>query len=182
MLIRLYEGDREALRPLFRLADDSESQINAYISVGEVLVAVHSGQIVGHLQLVAMEAWAFELKSMAVIESRQGTGIGRALVEAAIQHCQHRAGLRLLVATAAADIGNLRFYQRQGFRMLRIERDVFSATTGYSEGITIDGIPLRDRVWLDQNLPARIKPDPVEAAIPSGDGDPKTLESDVLRP
>lgn len=84
MLIRLYDGDREALRPLFRLADDSEPQIDAYLGVGDVLVADDSGQIVGHLQLVAIEAWTFELKSMAVIKSRQGTGIGRALVEAAI--------------------------------------------------------------------------------------------------
>jgi GNAT superfamily N-acetyltransferase len=159
MLIRRYEGDREALRALFRLADDSEPQIEAYLGVGEVLVADDGGQIVGHLQLVATEKWAFELKSMAVIENRQGTGIGRALVEAAIQHCQHRAGTRLLVATAAADIGNLRFYQRQGFRMQRIERDAFGTKAGYPEGITIDGIPLRDRVWLDQNLPARIRPD-----------------------
>jgi hypothetical protein len=35
MLIRLYEGDREALRPLFRLADDSEPQIDAAIQSGE---------------------------------------------------------------------------------------------------------------------------------------------------
>jgi len=54
----------------------------------------------------------------------------------------------LLVATAAADIGNLRFYQRMGFRMLRIERDAFTAADGYPAGLAVDGIPLRDRVWL----------------------------------
>ncbi len=160
MLIHLYEGDREALRPLFRLADDSELHIDSYLGVGDVLVAVDGGQIVGHLQLVAMEAQAFELTSMAVIESRQGTGIGRALVEAAIQQCQRHAGLRLVVATATADIGNLRFYQRQGFRMLRVERDVFDAEAGYPEGIIIDGIPLRDRIWLDQDLPETLEGEP----------------------
>jgi GNAT superfamily N-acetyltransferase len=182
MLIRRYEGDREVLRPLFRLADDSEPQIDAYLAAGDIVVADDGGQIVGHLQLVATEAWTFEVKSMAVIENRQGTGIGRALVEAAIQHCQHHAGTRLLVATAAADIGNLRFYQRQGFRMLSIERDAFSAKTGYPEGVIIDGIPLRDRVWLDQNLPARIKPDTMKAPIPSGDSDSNTPESEPTRP
>jgi hypothetical protein len=59
---------------------------------------------------------------------------------------------RLLVATAAADVGNLRFYQRVGFRMLRIERDAFGPGAGYAAGIVIDGIPLRDRVWLDRVL------------------------------
>ena len=51
----------------------------------------------------------------------------------------------LVVATAAADIGNLRFYQRQGFRMRAIERDAVVPGTGYPAGIVIDGIELRDR-------------------------------------
>jgi hypothetical protein len=55
----------------------------------------------------------------------------------------------LVVATAAADTGNLRFYQRQGFRMRAIERDAFTSATGYPEPIVIEGIELRDRVWLD---------------------------------
>jgi GNAT superfamily N-acetyltransferase len=152
MLIRRYDGDREALRPLFRLADDSDREIDAYLGDGDVLTAVDSGEIVGHLQLVAGEAGTVELKNMAVIEQRRGAGVGRALVEAALQHCRERAASRLLVATAAADIGNLRFYQRQGFRMLCIERNAFGAEAGYAEGIVIDGIPLRDRVWLDQEL------------------------------
>jgi hypothetical protein len=32
--------------------------------------------------------------------------------------------------------------------MLRIERDAFTPADGYPEGLSIDGIPLRDRVWL----------------------------------
>jgi hypothetical protein len=58
----------------------------------------------------------------------------------------------MVVATAAADIGNLRFYQRQGFRLRSVERDAFGPATGYPPGLAIDGIPLRDRVWLDRSL------------------------------
>ena len=58
----------------------------------------------------------------------------------------------LLVVTAAADIGNLRFYQRQGFRMQSIVRDAFTPATGYPPGLHIDGIKLRDRVWFDLQL------------------------------
>lgn len=155
MVIRPYEGDRATLRPLFRLADDSDLQIDKYLDLGDVLVAEEDGELVGHLQLIASSERAFELNSMAIVESRRGAGIGRALVAAAVQYCGQRAAARLLVATAAADIGNLRFYQRQGFRMLSIERDAFTAATGYGETIVIDGIPLRDRVWLDQPLLAR---------------------------
>jgi GNAT superfamily N-acetyltransferase len=153
MQIRLYEADREALRPHFRLADDSEQEIDAYLGEGDVLAAVDGDEIVGYLQLVTSEeAGAVELKSMAVIEARRGAGAGRALVEAAVHRCRERGAVRLLVATAAADTGNLRFYQLQGFRMLRIERDAFGPEVGYAEGIVIDGIPLQDRVWLDRDL------------------------------
>ena len=36
--------------------------------------------------------------------------------------------------------------------MLRIERDAFMPSDGYPEGLTIEGIPLRDRVWLSLAL------------------------------
>ena len=58
----------------------------------------------------------------------------------------------LAVATAAADVGNLRFYQLAGFRMRSVKRDAFSPTTGYAAEMLIDGIRLRDRVWLDLNV------------------------------
>jgi hypothetical protein len=59
---------------------------------------------------------------------------------------------RIVVSTASADVGNLRFYQRCGFRMSRIQRDAFTPATGYPDPIVIDGIALCDQVWLDQQL------------------------------
>jgi hypothetical protein len=56
--------------------------------------------------------------------------------------------------STTADIGNLRFYQRQGFRMRSVERDAFTPATGYPPGLLIDGIELRDRVWLDRAVHA----------------------------
>jgi hypothetical protein len=32
--------------------------------------------------------------------------------------------------------------------MLSVERDAFTPADGYPEGLEVDGIPLRDRVWL----------------------------------
>ena len=152
MEIHRYNGDREALRPLFRVADDSDQAIDAYLGDGDVLVAERAGRIVGHAQLVATRAGTGELKNMAVLEELRGAGIGRALVEAILQSARDGGLIRLLVATAAADTGNLRFYQRQGFRLRSIERDAFSPLAGYPADLLLDGIPLRDRVWLDQDL------------------------------
>ena len=147
-----YTGDREALRWLFELAEDSESELQSYLHRGRVLVARVDGQIAGHLLLVDTAAGEAELKSMAVRTDLQGGGIGAALIQAA-RALLTNAGVQVLhVSTAAASAGNLRFYQRQGFRMLAIERDAFTAATGYPPGIMVEGIPLRDRVWLDMEL------------------------------
>jgi GNAT superfamily N-acetyltransferase len=150
-----HTGSRAALRPLFELAEDSAVALDAYLDDGRVLVAVHAGSVVGHLQLTEPGDPAhLEIKNMAVAEEHQGRGIGRSLVEAAIALAGREARTTMLVATASADIGNLRFYQRLGFRMRAVERDAFTEETGYPPGILVDGIPLRDRVWLDRPIVA----------------------------
>jgi GNAT superfamily N-acetyltransferase len=146
-------GSRAALRPLFELAEDSTSELDRYLPLGRVLVARRNGRLLGHLQLVPTnDREEIELKNMAVRPQYQGTGIGRALVNEAVKACRAEGWSRLVVATAAADIGNLRFYQRVGFRFTAVERDAFTAATGYPDPIVIDGLPLRDRVWLARDL------------------------------
>jgi GNAT superfamily N-acetyltransferase len=153
--IEVYGGPRDSLRVLFELAEDSAAELDSYIDDGRVLVAVSGGEVIGHLQLTgAGDQGQVEIKNMAVREERQGQGVGRRLVQAAVDLAAAEAVTTLLVATAAADIGNLRFYQRQGFRMRSVERDAFTPATGYPPGLRIDGIELRDRVWLDREVSA----------------------------
>lgn len=155
--IEVYGGPRDSLRPLFELAEDSAAELDAYIGAGRVLVAVSGTEVIGHLQLTGTsDPRQAEIKNMAVRESRQGQGVGRRLVQAAVDLAAAEAVTTLLVATAAADIGNLRFYQRQGFRMRSVERDAFTPATGYPPGLRIDGIELRDRVWLDREVHAEL--------------------------
>ena len=147
MRIETYVGDRQVLWPLFALAEDSAEEIAATIGLGEVWVARKGGRIVGKVQLVGAE-----LKSLAVASSHQRQGIGAALVGQVVALALARGFDRLTVATAAADTGNLRFYQRCGFRMERVVRDAFTPAKGYAEGLTVDGIPLRDQVVLSIDL------------------------------
>lgn len=51
-----------------------------------------------------------------------------------------------------ADIGNLRFYQRRGFRMDHIVHDAFGSATGYSDDAMVDGIPRRDQLFFKRVL------------------------------
>src|SRR4051812_42472695 len=101
MNVERYEGDRKVLLPLFRLADDSEMAIESYVSQGEVLVARDEGIVVGHVQIVEVDSQNVELTSMAVVDTRQRCGVGRALVDAAVTRCVGRGAARIIVATAA---------------------------------------------------------------------------------
>jgi len=148
--IRMHHGPRAGLRPLFELADDSPAQLDAYLDAGRVLIAVDDRRTVGHLQLTET-AGTLEIKNTAVLESHQRRGIGRMLTLAAVDRAHDEGHAVLTVATASADVGNLRFYQRLGFRMRRIERDAFTETTGHQPQ-DVTGIPLHDRVWLDLDL------------------------------
>ena len=151
--VELHRGPRSALRPLFELAEDSADALDAYIDAGRVLVALDGDAVVGHLQITEVEGGAEqEVKNMGVEPSRQGRGVGRALMAAAIALARREGRSTLVVATAAADTGNLRFYQRLGFRMRAVDRDAFTPATGYPPGLEVDGIELRDRVWLDLSL------------------------------
>ena len=151
--ITWHDGPRAELRPMFELAEDSERQLDEYLHLGRVLVARRGAALVGHLQLVPTHLLGeIELKNMAVIPDKRRTGVGRALVEEALRGCSAEGWMRMVVATAAADIGNLRFYQRMGFRIRSVEPDAFTPATGYPDPINVDGIPLRDRVLFAQDL------------------------------
>jgi GNAT superfamily N-acetyltransferase len=151
--IEEHTGDRERLRPLFELAEDSPAALGAYLGAGRVLVAVARGRVLGHLQLTESGApGEAEIKNMAVLPSHRRRGIGGMLLAAAIARSRAASCSTLLVATAAADVDNLRFYQRAGFRLRSVERDAFTPAAGYPPGTLVGGIELRDRVWLDLAL------------------------------
>ena len=86
-------GRRDELRPLFELAEDSRTQLDDYLDQGRVLVAVRGSAMVGHLQLVpTTRSGEIELKNMAVVPDQRGTGVGRALVVAALRGAVRRVG------------------------------------------------------------------------------------------
>jgi lactoylglutathione lyase len=142
-----HRGPRSEVRDLFELADDSSEQIDGYLDLGRVLVATDDrGEIVGHLQLVPdRHTGGVEIKSLAVREAARSRGIGRRLVEHALDVCRAE-GARIV------SVDNLRFYQRRGFRAASIVPDAFAPDSGYPAAAAVDGIPLRDAVRFELAL------------------------------
>lgn len=149
-----YDGPRAALRPLFELAEDSPQQLDAYIERGRILVARDvGGRVVGHLQLLeTAEQGVVEIKNLAVDTAFRRRGIGRRLVEHALTVCRAEGARAVTLITAVADVENVRFYQRCGFRATAIEPDAFTPAAGYPAGLSADGIPVRDAVRFTLEL------------------------------
>jgi hypothetical protein len=94
----------------------------------------------------------FELAEDSAAELDSYLDAGRVLVAASDDEIIGHLQLTGTGDPRQVEIKNLRFYQRQGFRMRSVERDAFTPATGYPPGLLIDGIELRDRVWLDREV------------------------------
>jgi GNAT superfamily N-acetyltransferase len=152
--IERYDGPRRDLVWSFREAEDSASLLASYLDLGRVWVARDAaGAVLGHLQAVpGHEEGTWEVTNTAVVESARGHGVGRRLLEHAVAEARGAGVTGIVVATATADVGNLRFYQRCGFRMTHVVPDVFGPANGYPDDLAVDGIPLRDQVWFECRL------------------------------
>ena len=144
---------RDELLPLLLLADDSEIQVRSYYQRGELFVLRERvGDPIGLVLAIERPGGEAELKAVAVAPHRQGRGGGRRLIAMVLGELRRRGVRRAIVGTGNCSIGQLAFYQKAGFRFWKIERGFFCPARGYPDGIEENGIPLRDLVWLDQEL------------------------------
>ena len=148
-----YDGPHRDLIDSFREAEDSETLLDAYLDLGRVWVARGDDDaMLGHLQAVPRDEATWEVKNTAVTAEARRRGVGRLMLDRAVDEARADGARRVVLATAAADVGALRFYQRCGFRMTHVVQDAFGPHSGYLEPVWIDGIPMRDQVWFERLL------------------------------
>ena len=143
---------RRALVPLIQLTEDSESQLESAIDDGTMYVADDGDKAIGVVLVLDHGARERELRYVAIAESHQRKGLGKAMLADVGAAEQGRGAARLLVGTSCADTGNLDFYQRCGYRLLSIERDYFTPARGYPPDFVLNGLPAVDMVWMDLQL------------------------------
>jgi ribosomal protein S18 acetylase RimI-like enzyme len=144
---------RERFLPLLLLADESEQEVRSDMHRGELYAFVGDDEVaVGIVLTIPALHGGVELRAVAVDTTQQNRGIGRRMLAALIEELRRRGVRRAVVGTANAGIGQLAFYQKAGFRLLRIERDFFSPARGYPAVMEDNGIRLRDMVWMDMEL------------------------------
>jgi GNAT superfamily N-acetyltransferase len=144
---------RDELMPLLLLADDSDTQVRSYYQQGD-LFALRGEQGIALALALAIAApnGDVELKAVAVAPEWQGRGVGQRLMTLVLGELRAAGVRRVIVGTASCGIGQLAFYQKAGFRLWKVERDFFTPERGYPPGIEENGIPLRDMVWMEQEM------------------------------
>ena len=150
---RLAPGpQRTVALPLLLLADDAAERVHAELDEGELFTWTIDADVVGVVHAIERESGVVEFVRVAVAEEHQGRGIGQEFLAAACAALGEDGIDRVILGTGACSVANLAFYQKAGFRMLRIERDHFTPANGYPQGIVENGIPLLDMVWFDRKL------------------------------
>ncbi|MBB6454135.1 GNAT superfamily N-acetyltransferase [Salirhabdus euzebyi] len=149
MIRRLKDNEKPPL-PLLLLADPSKEKVSSYIRRGHCYVAEKGGQIIGVFVLLSQHEHTIELMNIAIVETEQGKGYGKLLVQAAIERGKALGFKKMEVGTGNSSINQLALYQKCGFRMTSIEQNYF--LQHYDEAIYENGIRCMDMVRLSVNL------------------------------
>jgi len=116
----------------------------------EFACVLRKNETIGVVVLKAIHPETVEIVNIAVREDFQGKGIGKKLIQYAIDKAKDQKAKTLVIGTGNSSIYQLLLYQKCGFRITGIERDYF--TREYDQEIYENGIQCRDMIRLSMEL------------------------------
>lgn len=143
--IDVQAGITAELRALLLQADPDWSQVQDYLPNATVLGIAQEGRWIAEICLLPVDADYFEIKNLSVQPADQGRGLAKALIQHVIDILTQQGAKGIWVKTGNSSLDQLALYQKSGFRMDHIEKDVF---LNYSEMIFENGIRCLDQVVL----------------------------------
>ncbi|WP_197648383.1 tetratricopeptide repeat protein [Sulfobacillus thermosulfidooxidans] len=135
---------------LLLLADPSIKRIKSYVHKGQCVIAKGSGAVMGVYVVAETPEKHIELMNIAVHEDWQRLGIGKALLDHAVNWAREQGYQWMEVGTGNSSLGPLAFYQRAGFRISGIIPDFF--VNDDDPPIIENHIVCRDMIRLRKNL------------------------------
>ncbi|MFC5528345.1 GNAT family N-acetyltransferase [Cohnella yongneupensis] len=135
---------------LLLLADPSKKLIHEYIERGHCYLAILNEELIGEFVLIQTNPDTYEIVNIAVQEEYQGRGIGKKLIQKAIEEAEKLGAKSIEIGTGNSSIQQLRLYQKSGFRIIGIDHDFF--IRNYEDEIYEDGIQCRDMIRLRKDL------------------------------
>jgi N-acetylglutamate synthase-like GNAT family acetyltransferase len=135
---------------LLELADPSSIQVESYLKTGTCYIAKFESKIIGVVVLNRVDSTTTEIKNIAVRESEQGKGYGKALLRYSEQVSRESGYEKLIIGTGNSSIGQLALYQKEGFEMKKIKRNFF--LENYTEPIFENGIQCKHQILLEKKF------------------------------
>ncbi|AFD07183.1 GNAT family N-acetyltransferase [Solitalea canadensis] len=151
--IRPFEQNEAIPYELLLLADPSKKMVDEYINDSLIYLAINENVITGVYALLPLNNHVAEIKNIAVHNVHQGKGIGKLLLESAIQVAKEKGFESLLIGTANSSVTQLYLYQKCGFEIVEIRKNFF--LDNYNEPIFENGIQCKHMIVLIKNLNAK---------------------------
>lgn len=150
MKIRKLFADEQPPMELLLLADPSQKLVDEYVKRGQCYIYTLDDQIIGVYVLLPTRPETVEIVNIAVDENHQGKGIGKQLVNHAIQKAKLTGFKTIEIGTGNSSVVQLALYQKCGFRITGVDRDFF--IRHYTEEIFENGLQVMDMIRLSQDL------------------------------
>ncbi|KRM11477.1 GNAT family N-acetyltransferase [Lentilactobacillus farraginis] len=138
--------ERMTLLPLLLVGDEDKEKVMGYLNLGKIFVAKIQSKIVAALLMIFDDKGNAEIKNISVLPKYQGNGIGTQLISFVVSKSP-KSLEQLIVGTGDADIQNIYFYLKNGFRFYGIRKNFFKE---YARPIVSNGITLQDMVVFNR--------------------------------
>lgn len=146
----LSDLNQKQLKELLLSADPDWQHVLSYLPDVSLFIMFNQQQdVIAELCLLQCNHDEFEIKNLSVRQDHQGLGLAKLLISQAIEYVKKSFGSKIWVKTGNSSLNQLALYQKCGFRMSHIQRDVFKS---YPEPIYEQGIRCIDQVVLSIQL------------------------------
>lgn len=144
VIVEQTEGDIPS--DLLLLSDPSEEVIAEYSNFSIKFIAKIDTEIVGALMLLKTRPKTMEIMNVSVYEKYQNNGIGKKLINKAVEYAKENKIKILEIGTGNPGVIQMMIYQKCGFRIVGIEFDYFRKN--HNEKIFENGIECRDMIRM----------------------------------
>jgi len=135
---------------LLVIADPSKSMVKHYLEIGTTYICKLNNEVVGVYILISTAPRKMEVANIAVAEKYRGKGIGKFLINDAINRSRNMGATLLEIGTGNSSLNQIGLYQKCGFRIVGVDRDFFRRN--YEEKIIENGIECIDMIRLSRDL------------------------------
>ena len=137
---------------LLLLADETVEGINHYLPQSDTYIATFADQRepIAVMALQPLNGEEIEIMNIAVSTPLQSQGIGKILMDKAMEIARADGYTSLKVGTADCGTRQINFYKRNGFNVCEIRKNYFIEK--YAEPIYENGVRLKDMVVLERKV------------------------------